>query len=81
MTEIPSGDLTKYDSGAPLWERVGATSQAFFVDIRCPNGHICGLGGPSGHVIDAAGNVSPSVVCPRPGCGFHDHVRLLGWTA
>jgi hypothetical protein len=32
------------------------------------------------HKIDAAGKVTPSVVCPHSGCGFHEFVTLDGWT-
>jgi hypothetical protein len=35
----------------------------------------------SSHTISADGTVSPSLVCPAPACGFHDHVRLAGWAA
>jgi hypothetical protein len=31
------------------------------------------------HRIAADGTVSPSLVCPYY-CGFHDYVRLVGWT-
>lgn len=43
--------------------------------FRCPKGH-CGR---FDHAIAADGTVSPSVVCPEPGCGFHDHIRLKNW--
>lgn len=33
----------------------------------------------SEHTIDAEGGVTPSVVCPRKGCGWHVHVTLDGW--
>lgn len=43
----------------------------------CP---LCGLSmSLSGHAVDPAGLVSPSVVCPSPACRFHEHVRLVGW--
>ncbi|SDO47683.1 hypothetical protein SAMN05444050_4230 [Afipia sp. GAS231] len=32
------------------------------------------------HSIDLNGNVSPSVVCPAPGCNFHEFIRLDDWT-
>lgn len=44
--------------------------------IRCVRGHVCWLP----HVIDFAGNCSPSLMCPVPGCGWHEFVRLDGWT-
>lgn len=33
------------------------------------------------HTIAADGTVSPSVVCPHPGCGWHVFLRLDGWPA
>jgi hypothetical protein len=44
----------------------------------CPNGH---YGSLLDHKIAADGTVSPSVVCPTNGCGFHDMVKLAGWEA
>lgn len=47
------------------------------VVMSCPK---CGkLGRLDDHTIDAYGTVTPSVVCPRKECTFHDHVKLLGW--
>lgn len=45
--------------------------------LQCPT---CGrLFCLANHAIAADGSVSPSVVCPHPGCSFHEFVRLLGW--
>ena len=33
----------------------------------------------SEHSIDGEGKVTPSVVCPRKGCGWHVDVTLRGW--
>jgi hypothetical protein len=45
--------------------------------ISCP---ICGkIGTLSDHAIDSQGKVTPSVVCPREQCKFHDFVVLEGW--
>lgn len=46
------------------------------VAFCCPNGHIGGL---SDHEIAPDGTVSPSVVCPEPGCDFHEFIKLEGW--
>lgn len=79
MIEVPKGrdDL---GIGEPqnglFWrpmKRADGCPTAWF---RCPNGR---LGGLSAHTIAADGTVSPSVVCPQDGCGFHDHIKLLGW--
>lgn len=43
----------------------------------CPDcGKIASL---SGHTIADDGKVSPSLVCPTDGCGFHAFVRLTPW--
>ena len=45
--------------------------------VSCPK---CGKGmSLSLHTIAADGTVSPSLVCPYQ-CGFHDFVKLVGWT-
>lgn len=43
--------------------------------IICPQGHT----GTLDHEIDDRGVVTPSVVCPEDGCGFHEHIKLNGW--
>ena len=67
-----SGDLT-----ALTWKG-GRTPAGRTALLSCPDGHIASL---SQHTIAADGTVSPSVVCPEPGCDFHEHVRLVGWEA
>lgn len=50
--------------------------------VTCPNGHGMSVGGApfgSRHTIGSDGTVSPSVVCPRSGCGWHVMLRLAGW--
>jgi hypothetical protein len=44
--------------------------------LTCRNGHTCAL---TQHTIAPDGTVSPSLVCPELGCGFHEWVRLEGW--
>lgn len=44
--------------------------------VCCPNGHISSL---SDHTIDDKGKVHPSLICPWPGCDFHEDVKLDGW--
>jgi hypothetical protein len=46
------------------------------VMYQCPNGHIGSL---DDHEIADDGTVSPSVVCPHVGCGFHDNIKLADW--
>ena len=64
------------DETAPYWNFHTEPQAGNVVTLKCPNGHIGSL---SGHRIKASGDVEPSVVCPRDGCGFHDFVRLDGW--
>lgn len=56
------------------------------VVFACPG---CGRGAtiwrpeqPPGchHSIDAAGNVTPSAVCPHQGCAYHEFITLEGWS-
>ncbi len=48
--------------------------------LQCPNGHRTSYGfGDDGHTIADDGTVTPSTVCPEPGCDFHEHVILEGW--
>lgn len=46
------------------------------VVTRCGNGHIGSL---DDHKIAEDGTVSPSVVCQRAGCEYHEFIRLEGW--
>lgn len=46
------------------------------VVTRCSNGHIGSL---DDHEIASDGTVSPSVVCQREGCNFHEFIKLEGW--
>lgn len=46
--------------------------------VTCPHGHTTRLT-TERHVVDHSGCVSPSYVCTRKGCGFHDYIQLVGW--
>lgn len=52
---------------------------ASFALATCANRHECALS-PQVHSVAADGTVHPSYVCPVDGCGFHEFVRLEGWT-
>jgi hypothetical protein len=54
-----------------------ATVKRFKASMTCPAGHGLVL---KGHHIFPDGRVHPSVVCPNPGCSFHEFVKLEGWT-
>jgi len=47
------------------------------VSITCPE---CSqLAVLTDHTISPDGKVTPSVVCPKEGCDFHEFVQLDGW--
>jgi hypothetical protein len=54
-----------------------STMRRFKASMTCPKGHGLTL---TKHSIAATGEVSPSVVCPSPGCSFHEYVRLDRWS-
>jgi hypothetical protein len=56
-----------------LWQ---LSSGRYSVVTRCPNGHI----GTLDHDIAADGTVTPSVVCQRDGCNYHEFIKLDGWS-
>lgn len=68
----------KYDEAAGLvpgtWTPLGVDNAM----VTCQNDreHVATL---SDHKIDENGVVTPSLVCPVEGCGFHEWVRLQGW--
>lgn len=81
----PSDSDADIDSGPAWWiwkhpchdEGIGP-----FLLFSCPHGHVGTLRHlhtGSGHVVGDDGRVTPSVVCPRSHCPFHDFVRLLNW--
>lgn len=45
--------------------------------VACGNGHAMSI---AGHTINQAGLVTPSLVCPVEGCGWHVWGKLEGWT-
>jgi len=64
--------LTERGRWRPGWRDSQRTAT-----LSCPTcGQVASL---SGHAIDEVGTVTPSVVCPRGNCEFHDFVLLVGW--
>jgi hypothetical protein len=45
----------------------------------CAHGHCCMINREV-HSIGSDGTLTPSYVCPVAVCGFHEHVRLDGWS-
>lgn len=55
----------------------GTIDSVHTATVSCPD---CGRGASlSDHEIAVDGKVSPSLVCPHDGCGFHEFVQLEGW--
>ncbi len=70
MAEGPLPYESRPESNGPGW-----WLWAGIVMVRCPQGHDCWLP----HAVDERGMVTPSVVCPVPGCGWHEMVELEMW--
>lgn len=54
------------------------------VVIVCSKEHYLSIWNPTKkpeecHKIAPDSTVTPSVVCPVPGCDFHDNIKLEGW--
>ena len=59
------------------WRRCREPDGTFTASLSCPKcGRVCSL---SGHSIDKAGKVTPSVICGYEDCDFHDHLVLKDW--
>jgi hypothetical protein len=70
-----------WDDGVQ-WDKIpkghwsGKTANGLIV-VSCP---VCGGIAGLPHKVDAAGNVTPSLVCPFPPCPMHlAPVKLLDW--
>lgn len=74
IRQADPGDTWLTDPG--VWR--GATRDGErTATMSCPEcGEVASL---SNHEIAPNGDVSPSVVCPHEGCGFHRYVTLEGW--
>lgn len=61
------------------WRPVRLADESYRASARvwCPE---CGAeAGLHDHTIADDGTVEPSVICPHPGCSFHEMVKLDGW--
>ena len=69
----------KYDDDgtrkAGTWARVIRNGKSI-AQIVCHNCDLAGTLDPGHYTINAAGEISPSVVC---GCGYHEFIELEGW--
>lgn len=71
---IPIRDARKVPG--PWWATIKRDGRDL-VQVKCPHGHIADL---IDHAITDDGAVTPSLVCPEEGCGFHAFVNLEGFT-
>lgn len=54
-----------------------STAVRFKAEVTCPRGHGMVL---KGHSVSKTGVVRPSIVCPDPGCSFHEYALLENWS-
>lgn len=79
MITLPRGTWKDVDQGrpGPYWiGPVRQTKKGDTANVVCGKGHV---GLIDEHAISDNGTVSPSVVCTEIGCGWHEHVQLIGW--
>jgi hypothetical protein len=63
--------------GGCWWATVENNPLTYVIVMRCPEcNQISDL---DDHNIDSDGVVTPSLICPREHCDFHEMVRLLDW--
>jgi hypothetical protein len=73
MLEIPQGAWDKKGT----WKGLRSESGKRTANLCCPK---CGQNATlHDHEIASDGTVRPSVVCPYPGCTFHERIKLIGW--
>ena len=66
------------DVGPMHWTPCHASTRyRFKAEMTCPQGHGLTL---RSHRVNRSGAVWPSVICPMPGCTFHEFVQLDGWS-
>ena len=69
--------LGRWEGDLGSWRGLKVGLHHRSASVTCPN---CGRTATlTDHDIAADGTVTPSLVCPHGGCGFHDHVKLVGW--
>ena len=68
-------DMTLSEQPSWCYKMVGDKDSG--VTIKCGNGHIGSL---IDHVVNENGDVHTSVVCGADECGFHEYVKLIGWS-
>lgn len=82
---IKKGD-SKAQAKGTWWLEPWGDGEGQTVQVKPPCGHIGtlwsrrpGSSDSTHHGISADGQVSPSVVCPRDGCDFHQFIILQDW--
>ena len=65
-----------YDPRPHRWLADRCPGQPDTAIVKCSNGHLIVL---DQHKIAEDGMVTPKVACPKPGCGFDEHIQLALW--
>lgn len=73
---VPRGRLD-HQTPPLSWDYLDARPEDLAI-ITCDRGHVSRMVSRV-HRIAADGRVSPSYVCPIPGCRFHAFIRLVGY--
>jgi hypothetical protein len=76
--DVPKTEARAFEEPLNSWKPYRHPDGSRGAIYTCPNGH---TGSLEGWKIADDGAVSPSVDCSPNGCDFHDHIRLLDWSA
>lgn len=71
MYLIKKGNQSEQAAGT-WWNTTGSS-----IVVRCPQCSKIAVVGS--HEVAIDGTVTPSLVCPTEGCGFHEWVKLEEW--
>jgi len=72
---LPAHPNDRWLTESLRWRQVVQDGESL-VRVSCADGHVADL---SSHIIQADGTVKPSVLCPEPGCHWHEFVQLQEW--
>lgn len=75
MISVPRHTGELFDGTPGPWWQPMDTEAGATAYVKCPNGHIAGIGS---HTIHDDGRVEPSVVCDGE-CDWHEFITLEGW--
>lgn len=84
MKRILKGSL-KAQAPETWWFDTWGGGEGKTISVKCANGHISTLWSrrdgkdSTHHTIADDGTVTPSVVCPREKCDWHENIVLVDW--